>query len=304
MVGTQVLEQSLDVDFDVMVSDLAPVDLVLQRAGRLHRHNRPHRPSAVASPVLYLRGVADWGAAPPAPARGSRAVYGTAALLRAAAVLGDREHLRLPVDIPTLVREAYDPALGSPAGWELAWAQASRTADRADATAWSRAQSYLLGDPHLKSDLTGWLDVEVTDPERSEEQGRSQVRDSEDSLEVIALWRDTDGLLRLPTSAPRHAGALVPEGLQWDTTSDHSLGRAMASCTLALPIQLTHPGVIDRVIAELERSVDYSGWQQSPWVRGQLALVFDAADRAQLADYNLTYSRDEGLVVSRLEEQL
>ena len=54
VVGTQTLEQSLDIDADLLITDLCPVDVLLQRIGRLHRHDRSDRPGAFRHPACLV----------------------------------------------------------------------------------------------------------------------------------------------------------------------------------------------------------------------------------------------------------
>lgn len=111
LVATQVIEQSLDLDFDLMISDLAPIDLLLQRSGRLHRHaERQERPAKLIQPTLWL--------IEPKPDKTGRSGFGDAeliydrhVLLRTWLTLGDRvgEHasLQLPQEMDTLIEAVY-----------------------------------------------------------------------------------------------------------------------------------------------------------------------------------------------------
>ncbi|MBK1643781.1 CRISPR-associated helicase/endonuclease Cas3 [Thiocapsa imhoffii] len=105
LIATQVAEQSLDLDFDFMLSDLAPVDLLLQRAGRLHRHQR-NRPTAHAAPHLRIAGLL--AERPPELTETAWGfVYDPYVLYCTWAVLLHKPSWQLPEDIDRLVQAVY-----------------------------------------------------------------------------------------------------------------------------------------------------------------------------------------------------
>ncbi|MCX6340680.1 MAG: CRISPR-associated helicase Cas3' [Candidatus Aureabacteria bacterium] len=106
LIATQVVEQSLDLDFDLLITDLAPIDLILQRAGRLWRHQRKNR--HVPHPVLCVAGLI--GNLPGSfgdPLWWS-AIYREDILLRTWEVLKKHKQIVLPDEIDRLVEDVYE----------------------------------------------------------------------------------------------------------------------------------------------------------------------------------------------------
>ena len=109
LVATQVVEQSLDLDFDVLVTDLAPIDLLIQRAGRLWRHERRERHGKpellVVAPEPVDDADEDWfGRAYPR----ARYVYPDhARLWLTARTLQDASALESPGKLRSLVESVY-----------------------------------------------------------------------------------------------------------------------------------------------------------------------------------------------------
>jgi CRISPR-associated endonuclease/helicase Cas3 len=106
-VGTQVLEHGMDVDYDFMVTDPAPVDYLCQRLGRLHRHQGRFRPAPVAEPeVLVVESSA--GRIGRTFPQGTAYIYHKSLLLATEGELSGRSTISLPDDLPELVRRVYE----------------------------------------------------------------------------------------------------------------------------------------------------------------------------------------------------
>ena len=104
VVATQVVEQSLDLDFDYMISAICPMDLLLQRMGRLWRHENTLRPDGMTEPhmTILVPEQEDYGS--------TGHVYYELLLQRTRAELETHASVNLPRDIPTLVQSVYEGA--------------------------------------------------------------------------------------------------------------------------------------------------------------------------------------------------
>lgn len=120
VVGTQTLEQSLDLDADFLITDLCPMDVLLQRIGRLHRHLRPveARPNAYreARVLVLTPAGGDLGPCLSRPRHGlgrfrdGGGVYADVRILEATRTLIDaKPQVRIPADNRRLVEAATHP---------------------------------------------------------------------------------------------------------------------------------------------------------------------------------------------------
>jgi len=289
LVATQVIEQSLDVDFDLMVTDFAPVDLVIQRVGRLHRHrHRRGRPEPFRVPRLWLltpdldeSGVPVFGKVAP--------VYDEYVLLRSYLALSGLDKLRLPDEVEPLIEAVYGNQEPSCPNDE--WQEALRRAERRLREQIRReqfcARSNLIRSPTVPADVLDDLD----DPCKSLEEENPEVHRSlqaltrlgNPSVQVVCLHRvgrrvclEADGaetvhLDRQPTA---------------EETRD----------LLRRSLSISHQGLYQR----LQEMPVPKGWQRNALLRHHRPLIFEEG-RVQVGNYDLRLDPTLGLVIEKGE---
>lgn len=212
LVATQVVEQSLDIDFDFMISDLAPVDLLLQRAGRLHRHQRV-RSEQHTVPRLQVAGL-DPQRLPELKKTAWGFVYDPYVLYRTWSLVSRELVWQLPGDIDRLVQAVYGDA---PLPDDLAAQDRHAIEVVAQGEHLALVQNEGMQAMYAAIDPGAEPQAAYTDKPRGNEEGdglgiRNRTRLGDDSVAFVPVhvsddgWRLHPGDLPFdPTRAPSHA---------------------------------------------------------------------------------------------------
>jgi CRISPR-associated endonuclease/helicase Cas3 len=192
LIATQVVEQSVDLDFDVMITDLAPVDLILQRAGRLQRHavNNPTR-GQHTEPVLYVAGLTGLEQTPDLETYYWNLIYDEYILLRTWQALAEKTKIDLPADIDNLVQLVYGttPLGNDDENLKARSQKAAQKRELEQDTNVIEAENATIGNPQ-----DGVSDLSSHDPAHPEDEPekhtkRIVTRKGEENITVVPLHK-------------------------------------------------------------------------------------------------------------------
>ena len=288
VIATQVIEQSLDLDFDVMITDLAPVDLVLQRAGRLHRHQRDAaqprqhpRCLAITSPDLDENKQPNWG--------DDGLIYEPYILLRSYLALSQQgKSIALPSQTRALIEFVYtsDPLQGAEEKWHSLLRTTLTKMQREQHHASIKAGHALVraaDDPDLLYQTH--LDLEEDNP-AIHQSFQARTRDIAPGIDLICLHQTPQGLLLDPDD-PTTKVELTQE----------PFGKLLKTI-LNYKMTIQHWPTLQHCLKPEQQDQRPTPWQNNAMLRHCMPLVFIAGQYQFVHDekqYQLRLDRKLGL---------
>lgn len=275
LVATQVIEQSLDLDFDLMVSEIAPIDLLLQRSGRLHRHER-QRPRGLESPqFIVLCDAEKTGPPPESFGRGIEYVYDRYILLRTWLVLRGRDKIDVPTEIESLVEAVYGEALPTSIDdWKNALTTARDKMSFSRRESEKAAEQLLVTKPENPFDLVEHFNDQLEDEDdpRVHKSVRAATREGEPSITVVML----------PAQVTVMHDPNVPEVLR----------------LLDRSVKLSHKRVFEALLGHGETPAE---WAKNAHLRHARLVRLDEQNHGRVNGTVLTVDEELGIVIEEEE---
>ncbi len=288
VVATQVIEQSLDLDFDLMVTDLAPVDLLLQRSGRVWRHGRQWRPPGQTGPALWVLMPPVDEAGRPLLEKGAVRVYDAHTLLRTWLALRGLDHVAIPNGVEGLVESVYRPEqppdLPDPIGtlWRETWTKLADEAQRDTQEAQIRYIPDVTGDC-----FTMPLQSLDDEDETLHRANRAMTRLGGPSVTVVCLLEEAGELWAVGEERRAIRLEKRPDELDLPALLGRSLRLSFAS------------GLVKQVLAQDVPAT----WQGSAHLRRCRLLRFAPDGRCLTADLPLRLDPELGLMLDKAQEE-
>jgi CRISPR-associated endonuclease/helicase Cas3 len=295
LIATQIIEQSLDLDFDLMISELAPADLLLQRAGRLQRHKRDRNPEFEEKTALWL-------IKPPLNADGSLMVkenspdfgasgliYDKHILLRSWLRLKNLTEIKIPEDIEKLIEDVYDEERvfdGLTEDVSQIWRETLKNLRFNRKLDKNEAQLRYVSAPHYDDHLGNFIRTpKEEDAPELHQAHQAQTRLVEPTANVVCLW-EKDGAL--------FADENYSETISLDEKPTDETAKTLLFDSLAVSSKA--------VVFDLLKEKVPGGWAKSALLMRHRVLKFDAARKCEMFGYEFHLDENLGLRITKLEK--
>jgi len=273
LIATQVIEQSLDLDFDFMISEIAPIDLLLQRSGRLHRHSRV-RPEGLEIPRLVVICDAERKGLPPESfGRNIEHVYDRYILLRTWLALRQRENIKVPTEIESLVEFVYGSDIAvTEDGWAEAMADARNEMKFRQSESEKAASRLLVLEPTYPTEVIEQFNDQLADDEDPEihKAVRAATREGDPSVTVVMIEANV-------TLTPEPTVAEVRDLL------DRSA-------------KLSHPGIYSVLVTN---GIVPKEWVKNAHLCHARLLQLDENNQSRVEGFVLTVDEKLGIVIDK-----
>ena len=298
LVATQIIEQSLDIDFDLMVTEMAPVDLLLQRSGRMHRHKVESKNIPVTRPEK-LKTTTLWICRPelkdgvPFFGWGTEAVYDYHILLRSWMSLSefvDKKPVKIPDDVEGLIEKVYDEKMECPdietTAIKSKWQESLHKLQHDFEFERSEAENRYIKWPGF----SGPVSKIVSDPREEDNPGIHQAhqaltRLAEPTVNVVCLHgKQLECFMDNSHSTPLH----------FDIKPDAEMVKQL----LTLSVTVSRHGLTEIIANNAENELPQI-WRQEPLLRHHRVLFFDEKGQCKLQGFLLNIDDDRGLVIEK-----